>query len=62
MRKIDVIPYDVAAKMCQFDITSVCTNIENKDSTHVTYRRKQIGVQCNRMLEFLKVVDVIQDF
>ena len=34
----------------------------NKDSTYVTYRRKQIGVQCKRRLEFLKVVDVIQDF
>ena len=27
MRKTDVILYDVAAKMCQFDVTSVCTNI-----------------------------------
>ena len=27
VRKTDVILYDVAAKMCQFDVTSVCTNI-----------------------------------
>ena len=32
------------------------------DSTYVTYRRKQIGVQCKRKLEFLKVVDIIRDF
>ena len=51
--------------MCQFDVTSVCTNIVrsgnssvlNKDSRYVTYRRKQIGVHCKRRLEFLKVVD-----
>ena len=40
-------------------------SVSNKDSTYVTYRRKQIdkniGVQCKRRLEFLKVVDVIQD-
>ena len=27
MRKTDVILYDAAAKICQFDVTSVCTNI-----------------------------------
>ena len=27
VRETDVILYDVAAKMCQFDVTSVCTNI-----------------------------------
>ena len=67
VRKTDVILYDVAAKMCQFDGTSVCTNIVrsvnnsvlNKDSTYVTYRRKQIDVQCKRRLGFLKVVDII---
>ena len=70
VRKTGVILYDVAAKMCQFDVTSVCTNIVRSvklcfktKSLHIyiTYRRKQIGVQCKRMLEFLKVVDVIQD-
>ena len=70
-RKTDVILYDVAAKMCQFDVTSVCTNIVRSVNSSVLkqrfyicniYRRKQIGVQCKRRLEFLKVVDIIQDF
>ena len=30
---------------------------KNKDSTYVTYRRIQIGVQCKKRLEFLNVVD-----
>ena len=70
VRKTDVILYGVAAKICQFDVSPVCTNIVRsinssvlkKDSTYVTYRRKQIGVQCKKRLEFLKVVDVIRDF
>ena len=71
VRKTDVILYDVAAKMCQFDVTSVCTNIVRSVKSSVlkqrfyilcNNRRKQIGVQCKRRLEFLKVVDIIQDF
>ena len=70
VRKTDVILYDVAARMCQFDVTLVCSNMVRsvnssalkKNPTFVTHRRKQIGVQCKRRLEFVKVVDVIPDF
>ena len=72
VRKNDVILYDVAARMCQFDVTLVCTNIVRSVNSsvliqrfyiiYVTYRRKQIGVQCKRRIDFLKVVDFIQDF
>ena len=39
VRKTDVILYDVAAKMCQFDVTSVCTNIVRSVNSSVLKQR-----------------------
>ena len=68
VRETDVILYDVAAKMCQFDVTSVI-NVPTLCGASIALFLKQKlnicnikGVQCKRRLEFLKVVDVIQDF
>ena len=44
VRKTDVILYDVAAKMCQFDVTSVCTNIVQSVNSSVLKQRFYI---CN---------------
>ena len=44
VRKTDVILYDVAAKMCQFDVTSVCTNIVRNVNSSVLKQRFYI---CN---------------
>ena len=42
--KTDVILYDVAAKMCQFDVTSVSTNIVRSVNSSVLKQRFYI---CN---------------
>ena len=35
-RKTDVILYDVAAKICQFDVTSICTNtVRSVNAYHI---------------------------
>ena len=45
VRKTDVIRiYDVAAKMCQFDVMSVCTNIVRSVNSSVLKQRFYI---CN---------------
>ena len=35
VRRMDVILYDVAAKMCKFDVTSVCTKIVRSENSSV---------------------------
>ena len=44
VRKTDVILYDVVAKMCQFDVMSVCTNIVRSVNSSVLKQRLYI---CN---------------
>ena len=39
VRKADVILYDVAAKIFQFDVTSVCTNIVRSVKSSVLKQR-----------------------
>ena len=43
VHKTDVILYDVAAKMCQFDGTSVCTNIVRSVNNSVFKQRFYIS-------------------
>ena len=43
--KTDVILYDVAAKMCHFDVTSVCTNNVRSVNSSVLKQRFYI---CNK--------------